>query len=70
MKTSQKVQLLLHQMESQPYQVAQEAHVPVQLINNLLWHNLTVGDLTLAQAERLADYWERVNQPTTRLGSR
>ncbi|GEO68209.1 hypothetical protein [Levilactobacillus acidifarinae] len=60
MKTSQKVQLVLQHMGNNPYQLAQATQVPVKLINNLLWHNLAAGDLTLAQAERLADYWDRV----------
>ncbi|CAJ1228042.1 hypothetical protein [Levilactobacillus zymae] len=66
MKTSQKVQLVLQHMGNNPYQLAQATGVPVKLINNLLWHNLAAGDITLAQAERLADYWDQLTSAATR----
>ncbi|QMU07702.1 hypothetical protein [Levilactobacillus suantsaii] len=60
MKTREKVTRVLAVAGQDPYQLAAATQIPVALINNLLWHNLPVGQLTLAQAERLAAYWDRM----------
>lgn len=54
MTIQEKVQWTLEHLGNDPYILAQQTGVPIRVINNLLWGRLTINQIRLIDAERLA----------------
>lgn len=54
METRERVEWTLTHLGDDPYVLARRAGVPVRVVTDLIWGHITIDDIRLADAERLA----------------